>query len=248
MSNYTKEQMIKAVDSFPDTLRGMLFSPDTERKVQKIGLEAGLLIGQLRELNGIANFAILGLLVEKDIEAEIKNSFAASDIQAKEIAEKISTEILNPISELKVKALAEQRAEEEKERIDKDNEARLVAEKKEYNEAMAEEVSELSSQQGVPNEYSSEAPFAPENLPIEKDVELSFIKLTPKIPATDSEPVHPFEEKMKMAFTATSTELGNIPLPPPEATPTPAPTNSPNTPPAPLTGTLRHDPYREAIE
>ncbi len=72
----------------------------------------------------------------------------------------------------------------------------------------------------------------PENLSIEKNVESSFIKLIPKVATPDNQPAHPFEEKMRQVFTGASIEIGN----------------TPNIPPATLTGNLHHDPYREAVE
>ncbi len=293
MSNYTVKQIDIAVDSFPDALRGMLFSHDTERKVQKIGMEAGLLIDQLKTLNSVTNDAIIGLLAEKDLATEIKNSFGITETQAKEIATKVSTEIVGPIDDLKVRVLAEQYAKEKNDRLEKDNEARLAAEEKELDEAIAKETTELSSLQGEPSEYSSEAPIeiqppkqpvllekvldiAPENLPTEKDVDSFFLKLILKVATPDTEPLHPFEEKMKMAFTATPTETGNIAPAPLEAVPPlaqilpeptnflnaesnsskqnlgeqapPTQTNKPSIPSAPATGNLHHDAYREAVE
>ncbi len=279
MSNYTKEQLVNAVDSFPDTLRGMLFSPDIERKVQKVGIETGLLIDQLKILNNITNDAILGLLAGTDIETEIKNSLEITESQSKEIATKISTEIVDPINNLKATTLAEQRAKEENDRIMKDTEARWEAEEKELAKAIAEEAAELNNPQDDPNEYSSETHIeiqspkqtimlekAPdivyENLPIEKSVEPSFIKLIPKAPEHSlqtsdyklaPDPLHPFEEKMKTAFINTPVELENI-APVQQEALEPAtnyktqPTPSPQIPPTPATGGLRHDPYREVIE
>ncbi len=280
MSDYTKEQMINAVDSFPDSLRDMLFSADTERKVQKIGMEVGLLIAQIKVLSDLTNDAILGLLVGRAIEAEIQNSLGITESQAKGIAEKLSIEILNTANELKVKALDEQRAKEEKERSEKETEERWTAEEKELEEVTAKETAELSSKQNEPSETPIEiktptqvlllgkAPvLTPENLPIEKEVESFLPKLIPKVAIPDSEPVHPFEEKMKMAFTsdhnflngeirdgsateATPAEVAGI-APTPLEVPSPfTQTSPPSIPPAPTptTGGLRHDPYREAIE
>ncbi len=105
--------------------------------------------------------------------------------------------------------------------------------------------------------------IAPENLPTEKDVDSFFLKLILKVATPDTEPLHPFEEKMKMAFTATPTETGNIALAPLEKITTlaqilpdqnlgdqapPKQTNTPSIPPAPATRSLHHDAYREAVE
>ncbi len=222
MKIFTKEQIDTAFYSIPDDVQRELFSTDTERKVQKVGMEAGLLIDQLKTLNGVANFAIMGLIAEKDLEAEFKNSFGISDAQSKEIAEKVSTEILKPINELKIKVLAEEKLKMDRERLaalEEENERRVEAE-----EAGA-----------LPSEYSSEASIEisqPENLPTKKDADSSFIKLTPKVPTTDGVPVPPFEEKMQKVFTGASAETGS----------------TPSIPPASLTGNLHHDPYREAVE
>ena len=267
MANYTKEQMIDAVDSFPDALRHLFFSPDTEEKVQKIGMSAGLLIDQLKTLNSIANDAIIGLLAEKDLEMEIKNSFAFSELRAKEIAKKILTEILKPTNELREKVLAEQKQREEKERleaIEEENEKRAEAEETEV--LLSEYSSEAPSEIHAPEQalLLGKAPdIEPKNLPVKKETESFLPKLIPKIPTTESEPIHPFEEKMKTVFTSTSAETGNIALVPLEKITTIAPilpeqnsgeqapqaqTNTPRATPVPSTGNLRHDPYREAIE
>ncbi len=290
MNDFTKEQIKWAADLLPYEIHKILSTSDIERKVQKIGVEAGLLIDQMKTLSGIANFAILGLFVGKDIEAEIKNSLEITEPQSKEIAEKVSTEILKPINELKVKVLAEEKLkrdrerlaamEEENERIEEDNEARWAGEEKKLAEDIVKETDELSSPQSESSEYSSEAlieiqppkqamllekapDIAPENLPIEKVAESFLPYLIPKVTPPDSVPVHPFEEKMKQVFTSTPAEIGNIALAPlekvsalaqilpeqnlGEQTP-PAQTNTPSIPPAPATGNLRHDPYREATE
>ncbi len=167
-------------------------------------------------------------------------------------------------------------------------------------------------------DYSSEAPIdvqipkqsilpektsnpAPETPFIEKDLEYSFPKLIPKVPQPTIQPktnspqpslMHPFEEKMKRAFTGsiptndepslestptlqtsdyklapsapaseilTDQIVGNDPLNNPAPSKilpeTPqtsdyklAPSAPPQTPLIPLTGNLRHDVYREAIE
>ncbi len=128
----------------------------------------------------------------------------------------------------------------------------------------------------LPSAYSNKAPIeiqppeqalllekapdvAPKNFPIEKGPESFLPSLIPKVTPPDSVPVHPFEEKMKMVFTGTAAEIGNIVLAPPEAMPVLAQilpdqslseqtphtqTNTPSIPPA--TESLRHDPYREA--
>ncbi len=90
---------------------------------------------------------------------------------------------------------------------------------------------------------------APENLPIEEGVESFLPNLIPKVATSDSQPVHPFEEKMKMAFTGTpaTADTENI-IPLIRKAPPPAQTNTPNITPLPSTESLRHDPYREAIE
>ncbi len=296
MTTFTKEQIEPAFDAIPEKIQDMLYGAETERKVQKIGMEAGLLIEQLKTLNSIANFAILGLLAGRDIEVEIKNSLSLTELQSKEIAEKISTEIIAPIDNLKVKLLVEQREKEEKERLEKDNEARWAAEE-------AEELAEAEGTAEVPSEAHLEiqapdqaimlekAPdVAPENLPIEAE---SFLpKLIPKVPVSPlqtsdyklvTSPTHPFEEKMKQVFTSdhnfssdlnllsgairdgSATEAGAIrdgsatEASPAEVTgfasaplemevPQPPQTNTPSIPPAPTTGNLRHDPYREAVE
>ncbi len=143
MTNYTNEQLISEIDLFPGSIRHMLFSADTERKVQKIGVDSGLLIDQLKIVNIITNDAILGLLIGRNIEAEIKNSLELTEAQSKEIAEKISAEIVDPINDLKVKLLVEQREKAERDRIDKETEERWDAEEAEElaeaERAMAED-------------------------------------------------------------------------------------------------------------
>lgn len=179
--NYTDKQIEQAFDALPEAIQNALFSSDTERSVQKIGLDAGLLIDQLKTLNGATNFVIMGLLSEKDLSTEIKDSFRISDIQAKEIAEKISTNILKPIDELKAKALAEQKAEKEEEVLEKLEE-------------------EAEARFGV----------APDDMQMEeREPSIPNMALRTE-DRTPNEEVHPFEEKMKKVFTGASANIGDL--------------------------------------
>ncbi len=259
---YTKEQINNAVDVFSQDLGNMLFSATTELAVQKIGTDAGLLIGQLGTLNLLTNYAILGLLDKEGLEAEIKNNSKLAGIQLKETLDKIYQEVLAPVEDLKKKILLKKQFE----KTVAETEARWAAEEKEYEEIMAKEAAELSPSEEETSEYSSEAPvdmppseqsIVPERTPalasetptIEREIELFFPKLIPKVLLTGSQSLHPFEEKMKQVFTGASTEAGSV-QPPKTEVPAPAPAqkNTPIFPPAQNTGHLQPDPYREAIE
>jgi hypothetical protein len=155
--NFTDEQIEQAFDSLPETTQDMLFTPEIEGKIQKIGIEVGLLSAQLKTLSSGTNFAIMGLLSEQEFEAEIKKSFSFSDTQTKDLVQKISTEILAPRNELRLKALAEQKDGEEKEKWEalEDEAAKqsIPETEQEVRETPAERTGE-----GAPSEYSSEAP------------------------------------------------------------------------------------------
>ncbi len=123
------------------------------------------------------------------------------------------------------------------------------------------------AEQVMPSEYSSEAlveaptpgqimllektsDTPPENLPIEKTMELPFLKLIPKVSTPDDQSIHPFEEKMKIVFTSAPAyaDTGSLPLATQEEIPTPPQILSEQNLSEQAAINLRHDPYREAVE
>ena len=85
---YTDEQIGQAIDLLPEEMQDTLFSPENERVVQKIGIENGLLIDQLKTLNGIVNFSIMGLVAEDDFTSVVMKELSILEPQAKEIVQK----------------------------------------------------------------------------------------------------------------------------------------------------------------
>ena len=257
--NFTDQQIEQAFDSLPDVTQDMLFTPETENTVQKIGIQVGLLSEQLEALTSATNFAIMGLLSEPDLETEIKNNFHFSDTQTKDLVQKISTEILAPINSLRLKALAEQKANEEKEKLEALE-----------DEADKQLLSGIEAEpQEAPSEYSSEAPvappapviqpappapprvwektpdIAPDNLPTEETTESFLPNLTPKtVSQTPSDGVHPFEQKMKQVFTGSIPANGDLVL----ETPSPSPTQTLPEQKLVAQAPRPADPYREPIE
>lgn len=264
--NYTNEQIRQAIELLPEEIQDMLFSPENERAVQKIGIENGLLINQLKTLNGIVNFSIMGLVPEDDVAGMIVKELSIPESQAKEIAEKVSTEMIKPANELKKKLLAEQKIKEEKAQAEALEEQRREAEEAEEAEKEnAEETEEVESGdeettlEGVPPAplvpnvpRAPRAPdIAPDNLPT-GETEPLLPPLAPKPANLEVEPPseHPFEEKMKRVFTAGQQSMGELTL-------EPASQNFPQenlggqaAPPVPTPDTARlsHDPYREPVE
>lgn len=252
MINHSAEQIEEAVDSLPLEVQQMLFHPNTEYEVRRIGNEAGLVADQIKTLDVFANFIIMGLLDEKDFEFEIKNDFNISEMQAKEVTEKILKEVIKPIIEFKEKIILKQKAEEEARILDEAEYAEIMKEKETENLlGQKEEARGNEDEEKVtPAKTWEKMPdVAPDNLPIggvennlpaqaRKRDEGEISPIPTLIPKTrleggeSEEELHPFEEKMKKVFTGSPTSIGDLAL----ETPTPE-----------KNILIESDPYREPI-
>lgn len=226
MPTYTKDQLIEAVDTLPENLRGVLFSSNIEQKVQKIGMVEGLLIDQISTLNNLVNFAILNLIPRDSFSSIIEQEILVNTEVAKKLADDISREIFASVEAME--------AQEKKE--EKIYEINSISEPDEAN-ISEEPVSE------IPVIKTIKVPdIAPENLPIAETVEPFLPPIPLKNPAKEKEVfVHPFEEKMKNVFT-TIKQPSVDPIVE-QSSQTPSPKETPKAPPI-----YHADPYREPIE
>lgn len=223
MKTFTREQITPAFETLPKVTQDILFTPEIEHGVQKIGLEAGLLIDQLKNLNTIVNYAILGLLSEEELVMECKQIFNLDESVSKKLIESISREILLPNKEMRDKALL----------IEKEAEKIALEEK-------GEQAPPQTAQE--PAKVWEKAPdVAPDNLPIAEEGEPPLPQITPTFGRMETEgtATHPFEEKLKKVFTAGQQSMGELTIEPTATQETTAP-DAPR---------IYHaDPYRETIE
>lgn len=228
---YTPEQIERAFDALPEEVQDMLYSPELERSVQKVGVEAGLLIDQMKTLNSIANFAVMDLLPQGNIAEEVARALGVGSDEAQNIAARLIADIIMPTNDLKRKLIDDQKRRAE--------EARELGIELEEEEQGTEPPVAPQEEPRPETLVATETPregMPPENLPTE-DTAGSFLpNLAPKTAARApiDEAMPPFEEKMKQVFTGATTSAGDLALdtPPPQA---PAVTH-------------RTDPYREPIE
>lgn len=248
---YTQEQIEKSFDLLPEEVQDKLFTPEVERKVQKIGFESGLLINQIKKLNSLVNFVILGLMDEISLTAECKTAFSLTDDDSKKIVGVIFKEIIAPIEATKAIAIKQKQlykeVDENSDEIDKNSEHKTPSELKDTTTSIP------------PRAWEKEPDIAPDNLPTadeSADESTDFVSLgtrlgreqgesflpnlTPKTPAIGDVPAHPFEEKMKRVFATGGQSMHDLelePIPPPASSFTT--TSQPQAP--------RVDPYRESI-
>lgn len=116
MNTFTREQIATAFEALPEMTQDILFTPAVEHNVQKVGMDAGLLIDQLKTLNSLVNYVILGLLSEKEFAVECQQTFATTEDATKKLTEAASREIFTPNEELRVKAMLEERKKDEREK------------------------------------------------------------------------------------------------------------------------------------
>ena len=170
MINYSSEKIEEAIDALPLEAQQMLFHPNTEYEVRRIGAEAGFVDDQIKTLNVFANFIIMGLLNAKDFSNEVKINLNTPETQAVEVAEKILKEVISPILEFKEKIILKQKAEEEAKILDevayseflKEQEIeKLLGQKEEVG------VDETNEEKITPTKTWEKMPdVAPDNLPV----------------------------------------------------------------------------------
>lgn len=252
MENFTKEQINKAMDALPYEIHKILFGTNIERKVQKLGFEAGLLIEQLKTLNTLVNYAIMNLVSRKDIAPVLEKEFALPTIEAQELSSGIARDVFSSIEAI------EAQVKKEKEMYETTTQPKTAATEKTKQESN-EIPTDLVTTPEPTRTWGKTLDVAPDNLPTaEAEEPESFLPPIPpkniQVEPTET-PAHPFEEKMKRVFTAGEQSMGELTLEPspknipqenlvipaaprPAATPTPAPN----------TASPRQDLYREPIE
>ncbi|MDO8604109.1 MAG: hypothetical protein Q7K40_01750 [bacterium] len=242
MPTYTKEQLIEAVDALPNELRGVLFSSNLERDVQKIGMDSGLLIDQLKELNTLVNYVILGLVSKEELETECQKNLSLNEEVVRSLVQTLDREIFASIEAMEAQEKKEQEFYGENEKLTEEN---------------TDSVPNVPSVPSVPNvplvpPTPHPLDIAPDNLPVAEEVlplipplqpkTLSLSRMEPRSAHVEKEEApHPFEEKMKRVFTAGKQEMGELAIEPPTA-------QMGGNEPLPPSRPLRADPYREAIE
>lgn len=227
--NFTDEQIEKQFDLLPDEVQDNLFAPGIESKIQTAGADAGLTSDQIKKLNALVNFVILGLVPERDLEQKCHEDISIEPSKTKELVKIISQNILVPMEEIRLLSIKkrDQEAAEERELFS--------------GTTITIEPEEVSSEKPATKSFQS-PDVAPENLPTYEEGD----SLLPPIPLKfDAEgvsaPAHPFEEKMKKVFTAGQQSLGDLAIEPPSQAS--SPTQAPKAPPI-----FHTDPYREPIE
>lgn len=237
--NYTEEQISVAFNKLPRGVQDIVFTPEIDKKVQKLGVDAGLLIDQLSTLNNLVNFAIMNLIPRDSFSSIIKEELSVTNEVAEKLTDAISREIFAPIEAMEAQAKKESVIYESEDNI-------LETKEDEEKEPVTTTQVSLKVNEKMPD-------VAPENLPTEEGGESFLPPIPSKFGAVGEEiPAHPFEEKMRKVFTAGQQSLGDLAIEPrlPGA---PAPTSVvplvphvPNVPPTPPI--YQADPYREAIE
>ncbi len=276
--NYTQKQIETQFDLLPEVVQDKLFARELERTVQKIGMEAGLLIDQLKKLNALVNYTILGLLSEKEFEVECKQVFSLDENTSKKLSESISREIIIPTEDLRTSAILEQRRKEEEDRelfeeekqpesLEPVSEGLPVQNIETGNEAIETEESPVTIPSTPARVWEKEADVAPDNLPIAEDESVdsrlghpeSFLPpISSKTPTLDSETKNwqeawtPREEKLAAAhpFEEKMKKVFTAGQQSIDSLTLETPTpQSPTTPRAPEPPrTPSTDPYREPIE
>lgn len=230
MDNFTKEQINAAMDALPYEVHKVLFSPEIEQKVVKLGFSAGLLVDQLKTANNLVNFAIMNLVSRENFASAAEEDLSLTNEVAKDLANGISREIFASIEAIEAQAKKERALYDETEGEVTGNAEGVAEIVPIAKEAVVEKPKPLAVQM---------SDVAPDNLPTGE--EESFLpNLAPKTKAEGEESTHPFEEKMKKVFTAGQQSMGDLAIEPaPQATIVQAPK-------APSVN--QADPYREPIE
>lgn len=224
--DYTEEQISLAFDRLPRSTQDILFTPEIKEKVQLIGAPLSSITDGVKNLDTLANMAILKLADEERFAEKLIAKLQINPATAQKITSDIFSQIINPI------------------RLKESGEITRSLEIESGEEIETEPTKEVPPAVNI----------APANIPTGIKEEPLMPPLTPKViipkevvPEVAS--VHPFEQKLQGAPAPAST-----PMPAtftPEIPVAQAPQNIPVSTPASngsARSTITHDPYREPVE
>lgn len=97
MGQYNEEEINKKIAELPGFVRGMVFDPAVGMKVQEIGKKYNLHIDRFDDLLYIVRLALIGLIDEQTIHAEIAETLEVDADTAKKISIDIGGQITAPI-------------------------------------------------------------------------------------------------------------------------------------------------------
>lgn len=212
MKTFTREQITPAFEALPKIVQDLLFSPKIELDVQKIGVGAGLLIDQLKNLNTLVNYVILGLLSEKAFVDECKQTFSLDEHKANSLGESASREIFAPIRPALVAFF-----ERENTQVPPEEESAVVFARNEATQDLdtGDSVQDVNlliqPRQSTDSQRQDNVPFVPVQLPMNNDQ-------TPNVPPLPLAPFRVWEREPDIAPdnlpTAEETEPLIPPIPP----------------------------------
>lgn len=97
MGQYNEEEINKKIAELPGFVRGMVFDPAVGMKVQAIGKKYNLHIDRFDDLLYIVRLALIGLVDEQTIHAEIAETLEVDTDTARKISMDIGSQITAPI-------------------------------------------------------------------------------------------------------------------------------------------------------